>query len=182
MHGAKGRYDLLLAENNELVVTDTLTGESIATKKLKGQQKWGIRIPGRNRYFTQKEIEACMLRKQIEGYPSVVTNVRNNVEATIFQFGYHYPNDKSRYRGLSKHKMWANIRCLWVNFVRILKYVTKSLLPAAQECKTTNGIEKSTFKNLLCNLDLAFNSFMAIFCLKFFFCAEKNHFFDDFWK
>lgn len=177
MHGAKGRYDLWLAENKELVVTDTVTGEIIPARKLKGQQKWGIRIPGRNRYFTQKEIEACWLRKQIEGYPSAATNVRNNVEATIFQFGYHYPNDKSRYRGLSKHKMWANIRCLWVNFVRILKYITKSLLPAAQEGKTTNGMANSTFKNLLCKLNLAFNSFIAIVCLKYFSLRREKLFF-----
>lgn len=180
MHGAKGRYDLWLDKNNELVVTDTVTGEIIPARKIKGQQKWGIKIPGRNRYFTQKEIEACWLRKQIEGYPSAATNVRNNVEATIFQFGYHYPNDKSRYRGLSKHKMWANIRCLWVNFVRILKYITKSLLPAAQEYKTTNDMANSTFKNLLCNLNLAFNSFIAIGCLKYFSLCPGKLFFYDF--
>lgn len=169
MHGAKGRYDLLLTETNELVVTDTVTGEIITAKKLKDQEKWGVRIPGRNRYFTQKEIEACALRKQIEDFPATVKNVRNNVEATIFQFGYHYPNDKSRYRGLSKHKMWANIRCLWVNFARILKYITKSLLPAAQECKTSNGFVKSTDKSLLSELIFVFNSFAALFCLSYFF-------------
>lgn len=176
MHGAKGRYDLLLTETNELVVTDTVTGEIIAAKKLKGQEKWGIRIPGRNRYFTQKEIEACALRKQIEDFPATVKNVRNNVESTIFQFGYHYPNDKSRYRGLSKHKMWANIRCLWVNFARILKYITKSLLPAAGECKTNNGFVNSTDKSLLSELIFVFNSFAALFCPSYFFLHRKNFF------
>jgi hypothetical protein len=47
------------------------------------------------------------------------------VEASLFQLGYHYPNDKTRYRGLLRHKLWANIRCLWVNFVRIVKHVLK---------------------------------------------------------
>ena len=176
MHGAKGRYDLLLTETNELVVTDTVTGEIIAAKKLKDQEKWGIRIPGRNRYFTQKEIEACALRKQIEDFPATVKNVRNNVEATIFQFGYHYPNDKSRYRGLSKHKMWANIRCLWVNFARILKYITKSLLPSAQECKTNNGFVNPTDKSLLSELIFVFNSFTALFCRSYFFLHRKIFF------
>jgi len=59
------------------------------------------------------------------------------VEATIFQLGYHYSNDKSRYRGLIKHKMWANARCLWINFVRILNYVagggSKCVLKAKNE-------------------------------------------------
>jgi len=181
MHGAQGRYDLLLAEDGGLVITDTVTGEIIAAKKLKGQEKWGIRIPGRNRYFTHKEIEACALRKQIENFPASVRNVRNNVEATIFQFGYHYPNDKSRYRGLSKHKMWANIRCLWVNFARILKYIKKSLLPAAQGCKTGNGFVKSTDKSLLSDLIFVFNSFIALFVAAIFFFTG-NFFLTNFEK
>ena len=53
---------------------------------------------------------------------------RNNVEASIFQLGYHYSNAKSRYRGLIKHQMWANMRCLWVNFVRVLNYINKESL------------------------------------------------------
>ncbi|MDR1905033.1 MAG: hypothetical protein LBQ88_22480, partial [Treponema sp.] len=40
-----------------------------------------------------------------------------------FQLGYHYRADKSRYRGLAKHRMWAISRCLWVNFRRIAAWV-----------------------------------------------------------
>ena len=36
------------------------------------------------------------------------------------------PHDKSRYRGKIKHKIWANARCLWINFVRILKFILNS--------------------------------------------------------
>jgi hypothetical protein len=50
---------------------------------------------------------------------------RNNVEVTIFQLGYHCSNAKTRYRGEIKHQMWANVRCLWVNFVRIQKFKEK---------------------------------------------------------
>jgi hypothetical protein len=100
MHSAKGRYDLLFAENGELIVTDTVTAELIAVKKLKGQEKWGIRVLNRNRYFTQKEIDACALLKLIQNLPVKTANVRNNVEATIFQFRYHYRHNKSKYRGL----------------------------------------------------------------------------------
>ncbi|WP_234995087.1 hypothetical protein, partial [Alkalitalea saponilacus] len=59
---------------------------------------------------------------------------------TIFQLGYHYSNAKSRYRGVIKHQMWANIRCLWVNFVRILKY-TKQL------CQRTTSIAQKAIKS-----------------------------------
>ena len=67
-----------------------------------------------------------MIRKKIAQTPKDILQKRNNVQATIFQLGYHYPNAKSRYRGLIKHQMWANVRCLWVNFVRILKFVQKT--------------------------------------------------------
>jgi len=50
-------------------------------------------------------------------------NRRNNVEANIFQLGYHYPNAKSRYRTLIKHKMFAHCRCFWIIFVRIANFV-----------------------------------------------------------
>ena len=66
------------------------------------------------------------MRKQIGNRTKEELNVRNNVEATVFQLGYHYPNDKSRYRGLIKHKMWANVRCMWVNFVRIVNFTVLS--------------------------------------------------------
>ncbi|MBK6482119.1 MAG: hypothetical protein IPG01_03060 [Chitinophagaceae bacterium] len=80
------------------------------------------------KYFTAKAITASALKRKIAAIPQEVLNIRNNVEATIFQLGYHYPNDKTRYRGLIKHKMWANIRCMWVNFVRIANYLTKPFI------------------------------------------------------
>jgi hypothetical protein len=127
IQGAKARFDLLLSEDGELIITDTSTGKIVPATKLKNKDKWRIKVDDHYKYFTIKEITASMLKRKIAAIPQEILNVRNNVEveATIFQLGYHYPNDKSRYRGLSKHKMWANIRCLWVNFVRILKYITK---------------------------------------------------------
>lgn len=125
IQGANGRFDLFLCEDNELTIVDTLTNETIPTRKLENQDKWSIKTNGHNRYFTTKEITACLLRRKIAAIPQEILNIRNNVEATIFQLGFHYPHSKSRYRGLIKHKMWANMRCLWVNFVRIVNYVTK---------------------------------------------------------
>ncbi|MDR0604330.1 MAG: transposase, partial [Bacteroidales bacterium] len=134
-------------------------------RKTPEQKKWTIKYDGnKKRYFDQKQVEICQLRKQISATPQSVLNRRNNVEATIFQLGYHYTNDKSRYRGLIKHKMWANIRCLWVNFVRIVKFVTQNSLICEQKYKFST-IFVSFFlihaKNTLCNL------FFAHFCLSF---------------
>ena len=128
IQGAKSRYQLDLSENGGLTVFDTKTREFLEVAKIRGknnEQKWRIKTDKGYRYFTQKEIDTSKLRKKIEETPVEVLQKRNNVEATIFQIGYHYPNAKSRYRGLIKHQMWADMRCLWVNFVRILKFMGK---------------------------------------------------------
>ena len=44
--------------------------------------------------------------------PIAVLQKRNNVEASLFQLAYHFPNAKSS-RGLAWHQMWANTWCLW---------------------------------------------------------------------
>ena len=128
IQGAKGRYDLNMSESGELSVLDTDTNTLLDTVKItckKNTSKWRIITEKGYRYFTQKDIDTYQIRKKIAETPIETLQIRNNVEATVFQIGYHYPNAKSRYRGLVKHQMWANIRCLWVNFVRILKFKEK---------------------------------------------------------
>ena len=143
IQGKPAQYDLSLDEEGELTVIDQQTNEIVPSRKIESrknnaQPKWGIKnAKGKNRYFTQKEIATCLLRKQTAARTQAELNVRNNVEATIFQLGYHYPNDKSRYRGLSKHKIWANVRCLWTNFVRILKFIASKVLKYVQKAKNT---------------------------------------------
>lgn len=129
IQGAKGRYQLDLSEKDELTILDTNTRKFLEVTKITGknnEQKWRIKTDNGYRYFTQKEIDTSKVRKKIEETPVEVLQKRNNVEATIFQLGYHYPNAKSRYRGLIKHQMWVDIRCLWVNFIRILKFIDKT--------------------------------------------------------
>ncbi len=63
-----------------------------------------------------------MLRKQLESLPQELLNKRNNVEAAMFQVSFHTRNNKTRYRGLLKHAIWADARCLWMNFVRLMNY------------------------------------------------------------
>jgi hypothetical protein len=127
IQGSKGRYVLEMDEGR-LRVTDRETGQELEAKEIvtkKGDRKWRIRTHKGLKYFNQREIESSRLRKKAEDTPKEILQKRNNVEATIFQLAYHYPNGKSRYRGRIQHQMWANVRCLWVNFVRIWKYAAK---------------------------------------------------------
>ena len=144
IQGAKGRYQFTPLENEELLVLDTQTSKLIKSTKIickNNNIKWRIETGKGYRYFTQKDVDTYLVRKKIAETPVKTLQIRNNVEASIFQLGYHYSNAKSRYRGLIKHKMWANIRCLWVNFVRILKYIN-------QTCQRTNILAKYMLKSL----------------------------------
>jgi hypothetical protein len=157
MQGAKGRYAFSLMDDGELAVLDTKTNKTIIVTKIFGKNnitRWRIDTSKGHRYFTQQEIDSYLIRKQIENTPIEVLQKRNNVEATIFQLGYHYSNDKSRYRGLIKHKMWANIRCLWVNFVRILKYIK-------QICQRTTFLTKNALFCLILKLKFALKIFLS---------------------
>ena len=125
IQGAEGRYSLELADG-KLSVLDTVTNgpvDCVEVTSKEGVARWRIKTGNGYRYFTQKEIGTYQVRKKIKETPIETLQKRNNVEATIFQLGYHFPNAKSRYRGLAKHRMWANTRCLWVNFVRIMNFM-----------------------------------------------------------
>ena len=139
IQGARGRYRLELDKHNNLKVLDTKTNEFVEVTTIKGKNdrdKWRINTDKGYRYFTQKEIDTHLIRNKIEQTPVALLQKRNNVEASIFQLGFHYPNAKSRYRGLVKHQMWATMRCLWVNFVRLFKWIRKTAEEAAFFGKT----------------------------------------------
>lgn len=157
IQGAKGRYDLNMSEGGELSVLDTETNKMLDTVMItckKNTSKWRIITEKGYRYFTQKDIDTYQIRKKIDETPIETLQIRNNVEATVFQIGYHYPNAKSRYRGLVKHQMWANIRCLWVNFVRILKFKEKS-------CPATSFFPKYAFESLSSTLYFLLQAFLV---------------------
>ena len=153
IQGKPSRYDLSYNENGELIITNLQTNTIIPSRRVTSRKKqkhpkWAIKDEqGKNRYFTQKEIDTCLLRKQIVERSQTELNVRNNVEATIFQLGYHYPNAKSRYRGLIKHKIWANLRCLWINFVRIKNFIVRNRVNYAQK-----SLKSSFFTHFLSNI------------------------------
>jgi hypothetical protein len=157
IQGAKGRYQLRLSENGDLLVFDKETNAFMNVVKTKGKDsidKWRIKVEKGYRYFTQKEIDTCTVRQKIEETPTEILQKRNNVEATIFQLGYHYPNAKSRYRGLIKHQMWADMRCLWVNFVRVLKFIKNKPL-------NISILKNYLLKNRFDKLIIAFKIFLS---------------------
>jgi hypothetical protein len=139
--GDQSRYELYADPSvHELIVIDKQTEGVFLAKKCfsrkDGKVQWRIKTTdkkgkSRLRYFTSKEIQASLLRRKIRQTHVNETNIRNNVEATIFQLGYHFHHNKSKYRGLAKQKMWANSRALWVNFRRIQLFLEQKLNKAA---------------------------------------------------
>jgi hypothetical protein len=171
MQGAIPRYDITLDEqdNNRLIVIDNKTNQVIKaqqvnTRKDPTQKKWKIKTEeGKHRYFDMESVRAAALRQKLKDIPIDEKNIRNNVEATIFQLGYYYSNDKSRYRGLAKHKLWAYSRSLWINFVRIMKYVTQICQRTLSGQKLPNNI-----------INICYNMQINVFALVIKIITNKN--------
>jgi hypothetical protein len=126
LQGRQSRFDLTPA-NGTLTVTDRTTGETRPVTRTKG--KWRITLEGckaRYKYFTRVQIEEAMLRKKLQAIPKEELDRRNNVEAAMFQVSFHTRNGKTRYRGLVRHTMWADARCMWMNFVRLAIFQRKT--------------------------------------------------------
>jgi hypothetical protein len=127
--GKPSKYDLTYDENGELLVFNTETKETIPCKRAKTKApcappRWVIKDGERSPiYFEDKDVVVCELRKKLAALPKDKLDIRNNVEATIFQLGYHYRGNKSRYRGLIKHRLWAISRSLWINCRRITAWI-----------------------------------------------------------
>ncbi|ULB35796.1 hypothetical protein [Proteiniphilum propionicum] len=87
--------------------------------------KWRIATTGKSkyRYFTNEQIATAELRHELAAIPGQEQMKRNNVEATIFQYCFHTRNNKTRYRGLLRHKLFTFARCLWINHVRLGNYL-----------------------------------------------------------
>jgi len=121
--GSTGRYDLTIKNDNvQIVDTKTNTQTPVTLTK---NNKYRIKTKTAYRYFTDKQIESCYLRKQVEQLPKEKKDKRNNVEATIFQLSYHLRKDKTKYRSIFKNKIWAILRSLCINFVRITGSLTQ---------------------------------------------------------
>lgn len=116
VQGKPARFGFELKDDG-LLVTDKSTGDIIQAEKRK--DKWRIRVGGKVplRYFSEEYVQRMIERKR--QIPQEELNKRNNVEATIFQYCFHTRNNKTRYRGLAKHRMHSYARCMWINLVRL---------------------------------------------------------------
>ncbi len=85
-------------------------------------KKWRIKTDKGYRYFTEENIEKQAIRLKQENTPPDLLKKRNNVEATIRHFAFCLEKNKSRYRGLLKHKFMTWARCSWINLVRIMNF------------------------------------------------------------
>jgi hypothetical protein len=177
IQGAEPRYELEMIHEG-LLVTDRQTGEQIKAVLVKKQKnskedKWKIKTPEGYQYFSQQAIRASALRRKIKHRPIEVLRKRNNVEATVFQFGYTLRNNKSKYRGLVKQKIWAFCRCLWINLVRIQNY-TKQLCQRTPD--PTENHSLSTIFSLLLTICRQINRKWASLGCRF----STSHIWDSF--
>ena len=123
LQGKPSRYDLTLNDDG-LTVVDKATGDVIPVTRAKDKWRIATDSKAKYRYFTPEQVEKALLRKRLEAIPKKELDRRNNVEAAMFQISYHTRSNKTRYRGLAKHVMWACSRCLWINFIRLMIFQT----------------------------------------------------------
>lgn len=143
--GKPGRYDLTI-KDGELHVFDNQNDTEVEVNQTKNN-KYRIKTDKGYRYFTDKEIESCRLRKQVEKLPKEIGDKRNNVEATIYQLAYYLRKDKTKYRGYFKNKIWAILRSLWINFARIANHLVKPIKKA--EVNVINTLYFAHFLKIL---------------------------------
>jgi hypothetical protein len=132
IQGKPSKYDLSFDADGNMIVVNKESGEQLAAKRSNSRnpeasERWVIKDGEKKPiYFERKDVQTCELRKRLDEIPKERLDIRNNVEATIFQLGYHYRGDKSRYRGLMRHTIWAASRCMWINFRRIQLWIQKA--------------------------------------------------------
>jgi len=139
IQGAQSRYQLEM-EPDGLHVTDMATGQSqiaspVTKRKNSKEDRWYIQTEKGKRYFSQNQIRASKLRMKMHERPIEELRKRNNVEATIFHLGYTLHNKKTKYRGIFKQQTWAICRGLWINFVRITKFIQQTCQRTLQSLK-----------------------------------------------
>ena len=116
LQGKPSRFDLNLKDDQTLEVTDKTTGEIKTAIPVKPEE-WKIvleNVDGKKsyRYFKKEHVEKDEVRRQVESIPFEERKKLNNVEAAMFQYGFHTRNNKTRYRSLFKHGLQAIARSL----------------------------------------------------------------------
>lgn len=136
LQGKPSRFDLNLKDDQTLEVTDKTTGEIKTAIPVKPEE-WKIvleNVDGKKsyRYFKKEHVEKAEVRRQVESMPFEERKKRNNVEAAMFQYGFHTRNNKTRYRSLFKHGLQAIARCAWMNMRRLFWFDNKLSLQIAK--------------------------------------------------
>ena len=80
----------------------------------------------------KEHMEKAEVRRQVESIPFEDRKKRNNVEAAMFQYGFHTRNNKTRYRSLFKYGLQAISRCAWMNMRRLFWFDNKLSLQIAK--------------------------------------------------
>jgi hypothetical protein len=120
--GNPGKYAFENKEDGKIAVTNIVTNEvQIANEYKPGKYK--IKENGKIKYFDIESVINFIRRKEMEAIPQWVKNMRNNVEATIFHMCCTLRNNKTRYRGSFKNKLWGYCRAMWINARRIEIYL-----------------------------------------------------------
>ena len=140
--GVKGflpRYDLEW-KNEQLIVTDKHSGLTYQALKVRpNKRSKGLRyfiiVDSKRKYFDEPAILTSEQRRKMGQRSQEELNVRNNVEATIYQVVHDLRNGKTRYRGIFRNTLWLLSRVLSINIRRITKYVNK----VAEEVVTSHS-------------------------------------------
>jgi hypothetical protein len=181
IQGFEPRYQLEMKPDG-LYVNDLQTGQiKVATlaKKLKNskEDKWYIQTGNSRKYFDQKAIRASQLRIAMHSRPIEELRKRNNVESTIFHMGYTLHNNKTKYRGLIKNKMWAHCRSLWVNLVRIIKFLQQTCQRTLQTLKNLANPEIDNLIPLIKAILISKIDFQPVMFV-FFYSLNKKYSFN----
>lgn len=136
LQGKPSRFDLNLKDDQTLEVTDKTTGDIKTAIPVK-LDEWKIvleNVDGKKsyRYFKKEHVDKAEVRCQVESIPFEEREKRNNVEAAMFQYGFHTRNNKTRYRSLFKHGLQAIARCAWKNMHRLFWFDNKLSLQIAK--------------------------------------------------
>ena len=121
--GKPGRFDYERTADG-VAVTNRESGEKQRAEEYK-PGRYRFRVAGKWRYLTDKDIATAECRRRTENLPRELFNRRCNVEATLFQLGYHTNTKKLKYRGKFRVQLWAVCRAAWINMRRIESYQAK---------------------------------------------------------
>lgn len=136
LQGKPSRFDLNLKDDQTLEVTDKTTGEIKTAIPVKPDE-WKIVLENADgkksyRYFKKEHVDKAEVRRKVESIPFEERKKRNNVEAAMFQYGFHTRNNKTRYCTVFKHGLQAIARCAWMNMRRLFWFDNKLSLQIAK--------------------------------------------------